>query len=60
MHDDIVATVDPVTPVRVAPAPISAVAPDAAESGRSMWALLGLLLAVSAAITIMALGIAAG
>lgn len=30
------------------------------ESGRPGWALLGLLLAVSAAIAIMALGIAAG
>ncbi|CCQ15147.1 Peroxidase N [Rhodococcus sp. AW25M09] len=31
-----------------------------AESGRPGWALLGLLLAVSAAIAIMALGISAG
>lgn len=30
------------------------------ESGRPGWALLGLLLAVSAAIAIMALGISAG
>ncbi|MDV6304055.1 MULTISPECIES: hypothetical protein [Rhodococcus] len=34
--------------------------PCPAESGRPGWALLGLLLAVSAAIAIMALGISAG
>ena len=52
----------PVPPSRALPESIAAAESNAcpAENGRPGWALLGLLLAVSAAIAIMALGISAG
>ncbi|OZD78248.1 hypothetical protein CH260_11485 [Rhodococcus sp. 05-2256-B2] len=52
----------PVPPSRALPESIAAAESNAcpAEYGRPGWALLGLLLAVSAAIAIMALGISAG
>ena len=53
------------TPAAVSATPQAVVSaesrePCPAESGRPGWALLGLFLAVSAAIAIMALGISAG